>query len=99
YKAQPETRADKERKAIERTVMGTDTDQAAAEKRKVQPAPFGGRVDPMKPITDTPLPNYIPKRGTDLDLDIPLPKVEAVRLNSVQAAKRLRSRMGERWQP
>ncbi|WP_445364425.1 hypothetical protein ACJJIQ_09215 [Microbulbifer sp. ANSA003] len=99
YKAQPETRADQERKAIERTVMETETDQAAAEKRKAQPAPFGGRVDPMKPITDTPLPDYIPKRGTDLDLDSPLPQVEAVRLNTVQAAKRLRSRMGDRWQP
>lgn len=97
YKAHADTMADTERKAIERLVTGASTDQEAVKRRKAKTVPFGGKVDPMKPITDTPLPDYLPKRGTDLDLQAPT--VEALRLNHVQAAKQLRSRLGDEWRP
>ena len=97
YKAQPDTRADTERKEIERLVTGAGTDEEAVQKRKDKVAPFEGRIDPMKPITDTPLPDYIPKRGTALELGGP--QVEEALLNHVQAAKRLHGRMGDQWKP
>ncbi|PHR68476.1 hypothetical protein [Alcanivorax sp.] len=98
YKAHADTKADTERKAIERLVTESGTDEEAATKRKAKAVPFGGKVDPMKPVTDTPVPDYIPKRGTELDLG-DTPRVEAVRLTHVQAAKRLANRMGDRWEP
>ena len=97
HKAHADTQLDTERKAVERLAMEAPTDQDAAQRRKAKAVPFGGSVDAMKPVTDTQLPDYIPKRGTDLDLQAPA--VEALRLNHVQAAKQLRSRLGDEWQP
>lgn len=95
YRAHADTRIDTERKAVERLAMDAPTDEAAAQSRKKQTTPFQGDVDAMKPITDTRLPDYLPKRGTDLDIQTP--KVDPLQLNHVQAAKRLHGRLGNAW--
>lgn len=94
YQRPADTLADTQRKAVERAAMGAATDEEAAAKRKAGTVPLAG-LDPMKPIADTPLPDYLPRRGTDLELDAP--NVQALRLNPVEAAKRLRARMGDEW--
>lgn len=97
FKAQRDGAVDKERKAVERLVMNASTDDEAKQKRKAKHTPFGGRIDPMKPITDTALVDYLPKRGTASDVVVPV--VECIRLGLVAAAKRLADRMGSAWIP
>lgn len=97
YKAHADTQLDKNRKEIERIAMSASTQEEAEANRKKQHTPFGGSIDPMKPITDTQLPDYIKKRGTELDVQGP--QIEQPTLHIVQVAKRLRTRMGSHWQP
>lgn len=96
YKGQRDGAIDKERKAVERLVMNATTDEEAKQKRKAKYTPFGGRVDPMKPITDTDLVDYLPKRGTESDVVVPV--VECIKLRHVAAGKRLADIMGSAWQ-
>lgn len=96
YKAQPDSQQDAERKAVERVAMQAGTDEEAEKQRKKKATPFGGSIDPMKPIDDTPLPDYLQKRGTLMDVQSPI--AEAKPLSHVQAAKKLADRMGSEWQ-
>jgi hypothetical protein len=71
YRSAPSTRADIERAAVERVAMEAATDDEAAAKRKAKALPFGGRIDPYKPVTDTPTPSYLPRRGSAAQVDAP----------------------------
>lgn len=95
YKAKADTRIDTERKNVERLVMDAATDEEAKQNRKAKKVPFGGRIDPMKPITDTPLPDYITKRGTASDVQSPVVQEKA--MTHVAAAKKLATRTGAAW--
>lgn len=97
YRAQADSHIDTERKALERLAMEAGTDQEADLKRKAKTVPFGGSINPMKPIEETPVPDYLPRRGTEMELNAP--EVHSLTLTHVQAAKRLASRMGDTWQP
>jgi hypothetical protein len=66
YTAAPVTLADTNRAAVERVAMDAATDAEAEAKRKAKALPFGGRIDPYKPITDAPERSYMPRRGTPL---------------------------------
>ena len=95
YRSHADTVLETNRKEVERLSMGADTDTGAADKRKRGATPFAGKLDPMKPITDTRLPDYLPKRGTELDIQAPT--VQALRLNPTEAARRLRPKFGDAW--
>jgi transposase InsO family protein len=95
FRSHADTALETNRKEVERFSMGAGSDAEAAEKRKRGATPFAGQLDPMKPITDTQLPDYLPKRGTELDVQAPT--VQALRLNHVEAARRLRDRLGDEW--
>lgn len=97
YRAQPDSHIDRERKGLERLAMQASTDQEAEQNRKAKTVPFGGDIDPMKPIKETPVPDYLPKRGTEMELNAP--EVQSLTLTHVQAAKRLSGRMGNAWKP
>jgi hypothetical protein len=97
YKAHKDTLADTHRKEIERYAMEAATDNEAATKRKAKVTPLGGRIDPMKPLTDSPLPEYLPRRGTEHSLT--LPTIEAATLNLVDAARGVATLMGADWKP
>lgn len=70
---------------------------AAQAARKAKAVPFGGRIDPHKYVSDTVLPAYLPRRGSTLHVDAPT--VEVVPLSVVEAAKRLRPKLGQLWSP
>lgn len=95
YHGHRDTPADTERKAVERRLMNVDTDQAAEQARKSGRTPFAGRIDPMKPITDTPLPDYIKKPG--MASTVASPVVEIKPLTHVEAGKRLSAMLGDQW--
>lgn len=66
YARHADTLADTHRKLVERVAMEADTDEEAQAKRKARGASFGGRIDPTKVIDATPVPTYLPRRGTEL---------------------------------
>jgi len=97
FKAHSETPAQVARKVLEQLVTDTDSVEAAAAARKAKELPFGGRIDPNKHITDTVLPTYMPRRGTNLEANVTVATVELKPLSHVAAAKLLRNRMGDAW--
>lgn len=96
FQAHKDTRLEQERKAVNRLSMEADTDEQAEKHRKQKRVPFGGKVDPMKPIHDTPMTDYIPKRGTEADVTPMV--VQEKPLTHVEAAKLLSQKLGSQWQ-
>ena len=66
FKSQPDTRADTNRKLVERLATGTTTDEAAAAARKAKALPFGGALNPYAHHADVPDATLLPRRGTEL---------------------------------
>lgn len=95
YRAQPDSQIDTNRKAVERLAMCADTDEQAEKNRRRKATPFGGAIDTMKHITDTPLPQYITKRGTASDIASPI--VELPKLSPVAIAKKIAVQIGVDW--
>ncbi|MGO1072301.1 hypothetical protein [Lysobacter sp. CA199] len=112
FHAHRETPADTNRKAVERLVMGAETDGEAVAKRKARALPFGGAVDASLSIAQAPSVAHLPRAGTAIDVQTPdvrvaAPRVEvpAIRaelapLNTYEAATRLKplvERSGHTW--
>lgn len=93
YARHADTPAQKNAKSIERLLTGADTLEQAEQARKDKRLPFNGEVDPYKPVTDTVLPAYLPKRGTALDIP-QLAQVAVQPLTHTQASMRLRTMLG-----
>ena len=62
------TEAELNRREVEEATYGVSTQADIEAAKKAKALPFGGRVDPQKPVTDTVLPDYLPRRGTALDI-------------------------------
>lgn len=95
FKAHADSYIDTERKKVERLVMGAATDEEAKKSRKAKKVPFAGDIDPMKPITDTPLVDFLNKRGTASE--VIAPKVEFKPLTHAAAAKKLAADPAKFW--
>jgi hypothetical protein len=76
---------------------GLPTLDEAKRARKAHAQAYAGIVDPMADVKATPVPAYLPRRATELPL--PDRRVQARRLNHVDAAKRLRDMLGEAYTP
>jgi hypothetical protein len=68
YTRHADTQAQRNAKDIEMQAMGVTTLREAEAKRKGKMLAFDGQLDPFKPVTDTHLPAYLPKRGTALNV-------------------------------
>ena len=95
FKRHADTPAQSARKALEQLATGTSNEVDALAARKAKKAPFGGLIDPHKPVSDTVLPAFLPRRGTRLEVGVPT--VEVAPLGHVEAAKILRLRLGRLW--
>lgn len=95
YKQHKDTPAQVARKTLEQIATGTNSVEAAEIARKSKAVPFAGRIDPYKHVEDTVIPDHIPKRGTELEVNAPI--VELPKLNPVQLAKQLAAQMGSTW--
>lgn len=97
----PHSRQDNERaRALQeayRTGTHLPSQEEAAKARKAHAQAFAGRVDPMAHVDATPIPAYMPRRSTELELA--QRNVHAPTLSTVEAAKLLRTRMGEAYTP
>lgn len=66
YRRPADTLLDTNRKEVERFAYAADTDAEAAARKKAKAVPFGGRIDPYKPIEQAPERTFLPRRGTEL---------------------------------
>ncbi|WP_420598612.1 hypothetical protein [Neptuniibacter sp.] len=97
YSSMADTESQKAKAAIEQMMTGTETQSEAEAARKRKELPLGGRYQPYKQLDDANLPTFMPRRGTEHDLN--LPTLALPPLTHVQAAKKLRQRMGAQWKP
>lgn len=99
YARHPDTRAQRNAKDIELLATSAATQEEAAQARKDKRLAFGGELDPFKPVTDTVLPAYMPKRGTELHMPQRV-SVELKPMTHFQAAgllKALLAAQGAEW--
>lgn len=92
FKAQPETAAQANRKAVERLATGADTDEAAGAARRAKALPFGGRMDPYKHLDDLPAATVLPRRGTTLPTATRVAQAAPTLLTHFAAARALAGR-------
>lgn len=71
--------------------------QEAERLRKAHAQAYSGTVDPMADVKSTPVPAYLPRRNTELQMTER--RVEARRLSVVEACKALRERLGAAYTP
>jgi hypothetical protein len=91
YNRHADTPAQRNAKDVEQLTMGASTQGAAEAARKGKTLAFNGTIDPYKSVTDTVLPAYMPRRGTQNELVI---RTEFPPLSIVEFAKS----MGKQWQ-
>ena len=80
-----------------KTGEGLPTIEQAAKARKAHAQAYAGVVDAMADINATQVPAYLPRRGTPLELAAR--KVEARRLNHVEACQAIKVKIGGRYRP
>ena len=95
FKSHKETPAQVARKVLEQIATNTASEDEAKAVRKAKALPFNGAIDPNKHVTDTQLPAYMPKRGTELEADITVPTLETPKLTAFAAAKRLKAEFAD----
>jgi hypothetical protein len=97
YKQAPATQADQERQKIGQAAYGAANDDEAAKARKSNAQAYAGQINIMADIEATKLPDYLPRKGTALEMA--KQEVAAARMSVTAAAKRLKAIMGERYEP
>ena len=98
FKANPDTQADTNRKAVEQVITGTDSQQLALAARRARDfVPLGGALNPFAAAESAPVVPFLPRAGTPLAVETP--HVASRVLTATRAALELRQRMGEAWRP
>jgi len=92
FKSPADTRADTNRKLIERLATGTDTDEAAAAARKAKVLPMGGTFQPYAHHKDVPDAAMLPRRGTELAPNLSTTRAPARVLTLFEVAAELARR-------
>lgn len=93
YSRPVRTLADANREAVELVAMDAETLEEAKAKRKAKALPFGGRIDPHKPMKDATLPTYMPRRGHAHEITTTVGQAPERILSRFEAAAEL-SRLG-----
>jgi len=93
YRRPADTQLDTNRKEVERFAWDAETDAEAEAKKKAKAVPFGGRIDPYKPIEQAPERTFLPRRGTELRPAV-VTQQAAARLLTLFEASRLLAEKG-----
>lgn len=87
------TPAQKSAKQLDQLITGETTAEGVAKATKEKRLPFGGRIDPFKPVTDFNIPAYLPRKGTALNVPgLAMPEIKP--LEPIEIKIKLRSRLG-----
>ncbi|WP_430318046.1 DDE-type integrase/transposase/recombinase [Pseudomonas nitroreducens] len=97
FQQHAETPARKARKEAARLAMGVETETEEQAARKAKAIPFGGKLKPFQHIEDAQLPAFLPRKGSELQLNVTVATVELKPMSHAAAAKALRARMGADW--
>lgn len=89
YKRPADTVLDTNRKEVERFAWDAATQEEAEAKKKAKAVPFGGRIDPYKPIEQAPERTLLPRRGEALDVGTFTRQAAAKVLTHFEAARAL----------
>lgn len=74
---------------VERAVMGAATDEEAESLRRAKALPFGGRIDPYKPMEQAAPKLWLPRRGSDLQVAVTAPAAQGRALSLFELAQAL----------
>jgi len=94
YKSHARTETEKRREQLEQLATGTRSAAEAEEHRKKKRRTFAD-INPHADVEQYQEPVFMPKAGTDLE--VKGPTVASQTLSLVEAAKRLKGRMGSLW--
>ncbi|HPQ95366.1 MAG TPA: DDE-type integrase/transposase/recombinase [Thiolinea sp.] len=99
YKRHAASPAETAQQVLDKLAMDADSVAELEGRRKAKAVPFGGRIDPHKPLVDASpeLPDWMEKRGQESALSVPDIRLRPCTL--VEAAKILRADLGENWLP
>lgn len=89
YKRPADTVLDANRKEVTRFAWQADTLEEADAKKKAKAVPFGGRIDPYKPIEQAPERTFLPRRGEALSVGTSTRQGTAKVLTHFEAAREL----------
>ena len=92
YARHADTPAQANAKANELLAMGVPTLAEAEAKRKGKTLAFDGQLDPYKPVRDAVLPEFLPRRGTELNVPSPV-QIEKKPYSHVEAMRWARGRI------
>lgn len=98
YARHADTQAQRNAKDIEMLATGTTSLEDAAAARKGKALAFNGEIDPFLPVTNTVLPAYLPKRGSEINLPGRV-HVELKPLSHAQLLIQLRQRLSRAATP
>lgn len=97
FRPHADSAADIARKEIRTQAYGVETELAVAAKRKAKTPAYDGQINAMADVDNAHIPDYLPKRGRDLG--VASHQREATLIPHIQAARLLKSRLGDRWSP
>lgn len=92
WKRHADTVLDTNRKEVERAAYDAANQEELDAARKSKAIPFGGRIDPYKPLEHAPERTFLPRQGTELAPTVTATRLPAAArvLNTFEAAKELR---------
>lgn len=96
YASHAETPAQLAAKEVELLAMDASTMEDAAAKRRAKSTFLGGRYDPLALMDNTPVPDHLPRKGTEHAMAQQAARTVLPPLTHIQAAKALRGRF-EHW--
>ncbi|MGE3348172.1 MAG: integrase [Ramlibacter sp.] len=96
YHSMPNTVADDARNELAKAAHNVTTLAAADKAKKARARPYA-EVDVMADVNATPVPAYLPRKGTALEVD--KRAVAAARITCVEAAKRIKAIAGPAYDP
>lgn len=97
YKSMPQTGIEVAAKAMDSQAWAGMSEEEIKTARAKQAVPFAGGIKAYSYLQDLELPTFMPRRGTEHDLSAP--KIEFPPLSLVDAAKTIKSRIGDKWIP
>lgn len=96
YHAMPNTVADTTRNELLKAAHNVTTLEAAEKAKKARAQPYAD-VDVMADVNATPVPAYLPRKGTALEVE--KRALAAVRITCVEATKRIKTMAGAAFNP
>lgn len=96
FKPMPDTVTDRHRKQLLKEAYGVETQREAEDLVNKRAIPFAGKFNPYADIEGVEIPTYLPKRGTELDVQVAGRTLQP--LTHTAAAKAIRA-LGVNWMP